>query len=81
MTRIDTIVEGPGGRALPLRRATSPEEVGRALEAGVIVETDLDTALACGAWFDDPEDAEEAFEAAEDPAVFGGPEGAGHGPS
>ncbi len=72
---IDAIVEGPGGRAAPLRRAAGPEEVGRALEPGVIVETDLATAIECGAWLDGTDDPLEAFEAAEDPAVFGAPEG------
>ncbi len=81
MRPADAVVEAPGGRFAPLRRATSPEEVGRAIAVGVIVETDPDTAVACGACFDDPEDAEEAFDAAEDPAVFGNEEGAGCVPS
>lgn len=81
MRSIDAIVEAPGGKAAPLRRAKTPEEVGRALGAGVIVETDLATALECGAWRDDAVDAGEAFEASEDPAVFGGPEGSGRASS
>ena len=81
MRPIDTIVTALGGRSAGLRRVRSPAEVGHALEAGVIVETDPATARACGAWFDDPVDAEEAFEAAEDPAVFGAEEGTDRAPS
>ncbi len=81
MRPIDTIVAVPGGGSAVLRWVTSPAEVGRYLDAGVIVETELETARACGAWFDDPDDAEEAFEAAEDPAVFGAAEGANRAPS
>ncbi len=79
MKRMDGIVRAPGGQAAPLRRATTPEEVGRALEAGVIVETDPATARACGAWIEDCDEAEEAFEAAEDPADFGDEGGVGDG--
>ena len=77
MKREDGTVRAPGGRMAPLRRARTAENVGQALEPGVIVETDLATAEACGAWLDDV-DAAEAFEAAMDPADFG--EGAGDGP-
>ena len=78
MKRTDGRVHAPGGRFAPLRRAANPEEVGLALEPGVVVETDLRTALACGALYDDTE-AEEAFEAAEDPSDFWDREGDGHG--
>ena len=74
----DRIVQGPGGAAALLRRATTPEAVGRALADGVIVEVDSDTAFACGADRDDSIDEAEAFAAAADPADFGS-EG-GHGP-
>ena len=77
MRRADGTVRAPGGRMAPLRRARTAENVGQALEPGVIVETDLATAEACGAWLDDV-DAAEAFEAATDPADFG--EGADDGP-
>lgn len=77
MRRVDGTARAPGGRMAPLRRARTAEEVGQALSPGVIVETDLATAEACGAWLDDV-DAAEAFEAATDPADFG--EGAGNGP-
>lgn len=79
MKRTDGVVRAPGGRSAPLRRAATPEEVGLALEPGVVVETDLETAVACGAWFDDIEAAEEAFEAAEDPYDFGDEAGVGDG--
>lgn len=70
MKPIDRIVLGPGGGAALLRRAATPDEVGRALADGVIVEVDRDTAAACGADRDDSIDAAEAFAAAEDPADF-----------
>lgn len=79
MKRMDNVVWTPSGRAAPLRRATTPGEVGRALEAGVIVETDVATALACGACIEDCDEADQAFEATEDPADFGGVEGIGDG--
>lgn len=75
----DRVARAPGGGFAPLRRAKSPDEVGAALEPGVIVETDLETALACGAWFEDADAAEEAFEAAEDPSDFRRSAGGGHG--
>lgn len=78
MKPIDRIVQGPGGGAALLRRATTPDEVGRALADGVIVEVDFDTAAACGADRDDSIDAAEAFAAAEDPADFF--DEGGHGP-
>ena len=60
-----------GGRA-GVRRAATPEEVGRLLlEPGTVVETDTGTAEACGAILDDCVSAEEAFEAAGDPFEFG----------
>ena len=60
------------GGGTTVRRAETPEEVGRLLlEPGVIVEMDPDTAAACGACEDDCIDAEEAFEAAGDPFEFG----------
>ena len=71
MNRPDGVVRAPGGRGAPLRRASGPDQVGRAIRPGVIVETDLATAQACGAWREDCTDAEEAFEAAQDPADFG----------
>lgn len=74
MNRRDGITRAPGGAAAPLRRAATPEEVGWALEAGVIVEVDPAVAEACGAWRDDAVDAEEAFHAATDPADHGGAE-------
>ncbi|MCY4594636.1 MAG: hypothetical protein OXC19_07520 [Bryobacterales bacterium] len=77
MRRADGTARAPGGRIAPLRRARTADEVGQALEPGVVVETDLATAEACGAWLDDV-DAAEAFEAATDPADFG--EGADDGP-
>ncbi len=80
MRRTDGIVRAPGGALAPLRHATTPDEVGRALEAGVIVETDLDTARGCGAWIEDCDEPDEAFEATEDPADLGGEEGVGDGP-
>ena len=70
MKPTDRIVQGPGGAAALLRRATTPDAVGRALADGVIVEVDRDTAAACGADRDDSIDAAEAFAAAEDPADF-----------
>lgn len=66
-----------GGKAVPLRRAETAEEVGLLLEPGVVVEMDPDTAAACGACPDDCTDWEEAFEASEDPFEFGD-EGSGH---
>lgn len=71
MNRPCGIVRAPDGRAAPLRRVDSAEHVGRAIRPGVIVEVDLETADACGAWPEDCLDAAEAFEAAEDPADFG----------
>jgi hypothetical protein len=65
------------GRAVPLRRAETAEEVGLLLEPGVVVEMDPDTAAACGACLDDCTDWEEAFEASEDPFEFGD-EGSGY---
>lgn len=81
MRRGDGFAHAPGGDLVPLRYASSPEEVGVALKPGVIVETDLESAEACGAWFEDADSAEIAFEAAEDPSDF--PEGAleSHGPA
>lgn len=79
MKRADRIVQAPGRGFALLRRATSPDEVGRSLEPGVMVETDLETALACGAWFEDAEAAEEAFEATEDPSDFQWGKGRGDG--
>ncbi len=60
-----------GGKAVPLRRAETAEQVGLLLEPGVVVEMDPDTAAACGACQDDCTDWEEAFEASEDPFEFG----------
>ena len=67
----ERIVRASGGRAAPLRQASTPAQVGRALEAGVIVETDPLTAEACGACLEDCADFEEALAAAEAPAEFG----------
>ena len=75
MRRIDGIARSASGRAAPVRRARTPDEVGRLLRPGVVVETDAATALACGAWDDGAEDEADAFEAAEDPAAFGDEEG------
>ena len=79
MKRIDGYVRAPGGRLAPLRRTTDPEGVGVALAPGLIVETDPVTADSCGAWQDDTETAEEAFEAAEDPSDFWDGAGDSHG--
>ena len=54
-----------------LRRAETPEEVGRLLMAGAVVEMDPETAAAVGACADDCIDPEDAFAAAGDPAEFG----------
>ena len=62
------------GKAVPIRRANAPSELGELLEPGVIVEMDRATAEACGALRDSSTDFEDAFEAAEDPAAFGGEE-------
>ena len=76
MKRMDGIMRAPGGGSASLRIAATPDRVGRALDAVVIVATGLATARACGAWIEDPEEAKEAFESADDPADFGdGPEG------
>lgn len=81
MRRGDRFAHAPGGGLAPLRYASSPEEVGIALKPGLIVETDLESAQACGAWFEDADSAEVAFKAAEDPSDF--PDGAeeSHGPA
>ena len=61
-----------------VRRAETPEEVGRLLlEPGVVIETDRATAEACGACADDCIDPVDALEAAGDPFEFGD-EGSGH---
>ena len=75
MKRSSGVTRGPGGRLVPLSRAADPDQVGRSIRPGVIVETDFATAEACGAWVDDCLGPEEAFEATEDPADFS--EGAG----
>ena len=63
--------EKTGGRPA-VRRAATPEEVGRLLlEPGTVVETDPGTAEECGAVLEDCISAEEAFEAAGDPFEFG----------
>ena len=63
--------ESNGGKAA-VRRAETPEEVGRLLlEPGTVIEMDRATAEACGACQDDCIDAEEALEAAGDPCDFG----------
>ena len=77
--RSTRVTRGPGGLIVPLSRADDPEQVGRSIRPGVIVETDLATAENCGAWVDDCLEAEEALEAAEDPAGFGGGTGGRHG--
>ena len=60
------------GSGAAVRRAATPEEVGRLLlEPGTIVEMDPDTAEACGACADDCTDPEEALAAAGDPFEFG----------
>lgn len=74
----DGIARAPGGRHAPLVRISRKDEVGPAIRPGVIVEVEPDAAAACGAWAEDCIDAEEAFEAAEDPADFGG-QGGPHG--
>lgn len=64
--------DASGGGQAPVLRAETPEEVGRLLlEAGAVIETDPETAAACGACADDCISAEEAFEAAADPFDFG----------
>ncbi|MXY17238.1 MAG: hypothetical protein F4057_09680 [Acidobacteria bacterium] len=60
-----------GGEGATLRRARTPEEVGRLLMAGAVVEMDPETAAAVGACADDCIDFEDAFAAAADPAEFG----------
>ncbi len=80
MNRPDGFARAPGGLFAPLRRAPDPDQAGRAIRPGVIVEMDLATAEACGAWMDDCLDAGEAFEAAEDPADFGESAGGSDGP-
>lgn len=60
-----------GNEGAPLRRARTPEEVGRLLMAGAVVEMDPETAAAVGACADDCIDFEDAFAAAADPAEFG----------
>ena len=55
------------GGSVPVHRATGPDELGLSLSAGVVVETDLATALECGAFREDCTDHAEAFEASEDP--------------
>ncbi|MDE0100846.1 MAG: hypothetical protein OXN89_00555 [Bryobacterales bacterium] len=70
MTQLGGVFWIAQGRALSVRRAVGPTEVGRALEPGVIVETDLDTAEQCGAFREDSTKAAEALEACDDPAVF-----------
>lgn len=80
MKRPDDLVRGPGGILVPLSRATSPDQVGRRIRPGLVVEMDAAMAEACGAWVDDCLEAEEAFEAAEDPAEFGDSAGGGNGP-
>ncbi len=72
MKRYDSYVRAPGGRLAPLRRVSGAVELGQALEPGVVVETDLRTALDCGAVHDDTVAADDAFEAAEDPSDFWG---------
>ena len=79
MKQTDGYVRAPGGRLAPLRRAASPEALGQALEPGVVVETDPVTAADCGAWYDDTETAEQAFEAAEDPSDLWDGSGGRHG--
>lgn len=71
------LASGPGGRPVPLRRAATPAEVGRALRPGVLVEASPATAAACGAWVEDCLAAEEALAAAEHPAAFGDEPGGG----
>ena len=48
MNRPDGSARAPRGRDAPLRRAFDPDQVGRALRPGVIVETDPATAQAWG---------------------------------
>ena len=79
MKRSTGHTRGPGGLLAPLTRADDPDRIGRSIRPGVIVETDLTTAEVCGAWVDDCLEAEEAFEAAEDPAGFGEGAGGRHG--
>lgn len=79
MKRSTALTRGPGGRLVALTRAADPGHVGRSIRPGVIVETDSITAEVCGAWVDDCLEAEEAFEAAEDPAGFGEGAGGRHG--
>ena len=80
MSRPFRVVRAPDGRAAPLSRVKSADQVGRAIRPGVIVEVDRETADACGAWSDDCLTAAEAFEAAEDPADFGEGGGRDNGP-
>ena len=79
MKRPDRIARAPGGRPAPLVRVSRAGDVGRAVRPGVIVEVEPEAAEACGAWAEDCIDAEEAFDAAEDPADFGDGRGGGHG--
>ena len=72
--------ERKGGGAA-VRRAETPEEVGRLLlEPGAVIEMDARTAEACGACADDCTDPEDAFEAAGDPFEFGDEEGGDEAP-
>ena len=43
-TRTDGIARAPEGGVAPMWRIATPDELGRALEAGVIVKADLATA-------------------------------------
>ncbi len=61
-------VRGSGGRLAPFRHADTIEELDDALQPGVIVEVDAETAEACGAWIETALDEDEAFDAAYDPA-------------
>ncbi len=75
MTQPGGVLRIAGGRALSVRRAAGPAEVGRALQPGIVVETDLTTAEQCGAFREDSTEAAEALEACDDPAVFSAHEG------
>ena len=79
MKRSTAVVRGPAGLLVPLSHAADPDQVGRLIRPGVVVETDLATAEACGAWVDDCLEAEEAFDAAEDPPGLGEGAGGRHG--
>ena len=65
------------GRAVPVLRAKDTDELGLALRAGVVVETDLATALECGAFREDCTDHADAFEASEDPCALAPVEASG----